>query len=310
MAVLFWAIMTSGIASAYNISIEFLVREPVMFPIGRLIPGDLSYVDTLDFGDFEPFFRFRVTGDPPPDSARLFVRFSQGGVPIFTASSRLIDIDEIRDQWLTTRELEEKGIQLETGSKREIANSLLQYVDGGYLRTGFYLLTIILSEEESYEAALGNNVGVGNLGFFAHSTTQLSLLQPLNGATLSSQPILIWSFPRSGSVEFLLEVVKGNRGDDPYAVMESANQVNTFLRETVLSQGGEFTIFTYTGSGGQRPLEAGTYFWRVTARIPTMFEGEYETVVSSIYSFDYQPPQREQWGGGGGEGEGGGRGFG
>jgi len=154
---------------------------------------------------------------------------------------------------------------------------------------------------------MGDNHGLATEGIQVYNPSQVDLIEPMDRAVLTDYPIFLWSFPRRDGVSFLLDVVAGSPDDDPSDVMEFANPSNTYASVSLdiqpWQEGGDISSHTYTGVGEERALDPdSTYFWRITARAPTMFPGDYDEITSPVYRFAYETPQGEGGGNAAGQG--------
>lgn len=294
---------------AYQVAIRFMVPDPAMFPVGRILPDNLQSASDIQFKDIDPFCEIFVSGSGP-ENATIFIQFEAESTPIFTVSSNEFEISLIKDRWVSNYELAHlEGVSLGQGSDQINSNRLFPHLDGTLLRAGIYQLTVIISTEETFGAALTNNAGIASQSIIAHNVSQIHLQQPENGAVLTSYPILLWNFPRTEGVKFIIEIVSGDPQADPWTAIESATEANRILETEIEvmqhNRGGDFSAHVFTGSGQEKPLSEGmTYFWRITAKVPTMFGDSEEEVQSAAYRFTYNPNQ----GGGGNDGSGGGSG--
>jgi len=119
---------------------------------------------------------------------------------------------------------------------------------------------------------------------------------------INENPTFVWSFPAEDGVTFRIEVVNADPDEEPVNAIEFANPQNVYadfyMQPAQWQLGGNLTSYSYTGNrtGVEdvrdftvlRQLDRDkTYFWRITARVPTMFPNEYEKVRSPVYCFDY-----------------------
>lgn len=291
------AIGLSSTAGAFDVSTGFVVADPAMFPVGRIIPDGIQDASEIQFEDIDPFFWILVSGGDPSVSAYLYVRFETNDNPIFTVSSEEFEVSVIHNRRLDNYQLARiNEIRLGQGSEQINANRLFPHMDGGMLSSGVYQLTVLLSTEDNWENALNNPLGIGSGTIVSHNVSQIHLLQPEENVSIPNYPVLVWNFPRNQGTRFFLEIVSGNPNSDPWTTMESATSANRLIdpyKEIVVEQynrGGDFTAHIYTGTGDERPMSPGsTYFWRVTAQVPTMFADSFEEVQSTVYRFTYSP---------------------
>ncbi len=287
-------------SQAYTIEVQFMSGTPMIFPVGRLVPGDFSDASDINFRDIDPFFQM-ILSDPPeiPEDLILLVRLETTSDVLFTVTSSSYDFSQFmmghpyNNQELSTT----PGLNLGQGEEVN-ANRLMPYIDGGNLRQGYYILTVVLSEHDNWDLAIGDNQGIATEGIQVYNPSQVDLIEPMDLSILTEYPIFLWSFPRREGVTFLLELVSGSPDDDPSTVMEFANPANEYASISIdiqpWQQGGDMSSYTYTGVGEERPLDLdSTYFWRITAKAPTMFPSEYEDITSPVYRFTYKEPQGE-----------------
>lgn len=288
-------------ASAYNVSVNFITENPLVFAIGPFLPGDLSNLQSIRLEDINPFFTvtFAGTGSNP---AYLWLRMSVSGDRVVFESHTErpvnVPIGTYNNQQLA---------QMFAGNMSEVdANQILGFLDGPSLRQGQYYVTVAVTDSlGDWNWVQSHNQGIGTRGFYAFNPSQVSLEQPRDGATLTNNPVFIWTFPRQAGVSFLLELVKGEAGTSAAEAMESPNPSNVYAEVEIevpeWMGAGNITTHIYTGIGEERALDAGTYFWRVTARASGVFPGDEREYASPIYTFTYNPPG----GGGIGAGQGG-----
>lgn len=310
------ALIMVGVAGAYDINMQFVVPDPSVLPIGRIIPDGVTTASDIQFSDIDPFFTIFVTGTGD-DSLYLFVNFETEGRSIFTASSNKFPIaTTVLNRWLNNHELAQvPEIRLGEGSEQLEASLMFPHMNGALLREGFYTLTVVLSHHEDWATAQIDNQGARSLPIIAHNVEQVQILSPENGVQLRTNPIFLWGFPRRLNVRMRLEVASGAPDADGWSVIESANEANRYLDTTFVinegNHGGDFGAHVYTGVGRERPLDPGlTYFWRITAVAPSMFEDYQKSVSSPVNRFSYVPGGDDGAGGGGGGGAGGGSGGG
>jgi hypothetical protein len=286
----------------------------MMFPVGRMVPGDLSNAADMAFEDFEAFFQIKLDpnladANDNPDSIFVIVRLEADGSPIFTVGSEKFPSSVLSTRgWVDNTQLARiREISLGGGGEEINANALLPFIDGGMLKTGLYTLTVVVAQSPVWDEAISDNNGITSLPIYARNNSQVALLQPSSGDQVTANPILLWSYPRSRGVNFRLKLVSGNADDDPSNAIESANIGNTFADFYIPNDGmgGDFTAYSY-GTRNERTLTPGqTYFWQITAAVMTMFPNDTQFVVSPVYVFTYTPAGRGGGGGGGGDGGGG-----
>jgi hypothetical protein len=306
--------MLANPAAAYLIDAEILDPNSMVFPVGNLLPEDFSNASEINFQDLPRIFRMRVgdNNQDDPDTLVLMVCLEvHGGDVIFTASSNAFNIRHWLVQpywprWLDNQELARApGFTIGQGEQVN-KNRLLPFISGNNLVEGMYILTVLISEEGlSWENALSNNYGIRSETMKVYNPTQISLNQPEDDGVIYGNPTFTWSCPRNPDVGFHLELVghvilRANQDwivqeedIDPSTALDFANDFTRFL-DTTFAAGpgamGELTSYPYRGTGGERPLEKGrTYFWRVTAEIPSFINEEIVEVESTPYAFSFGP---------------------
>jgi len=296
---------------AYEVEARFLSPNAMIFPVGRLLPpGALNNASEISFEDIQQIFEMRVdednNPDDDPDRVIFLIRLEEaGGDPIFTVSSSPFNIrndPQFRlGNFYTNHEL--ARIQsMGVGQGDEVnANALLPFIDGGNMREGLYILTVLLAPEGATTAEWeqyvnGGHFGISSATMRAFNPSQVTLTQPQNSSTIqTAYPVFSWRFPRNQDVNFLLELVSGDDDVDGSSALNNKNEENTYLIRTINAGrgGGELTTYSYTGTGQEKPLIIGkTYFWRVTAFPPTMFLDDAneilrDNVPSEVFSFRY-----------------------
>ncbi|NQU05621.1 MAG: hypothetical protein HQ568_05970 [Calditrichaeota bacterium] len=301
-------------AVAYLIDAEILDPNSMIFPVGDLLPDDFSSASEINFQDLPRIFRMRV-GDnvqADPDILVLMVRLEvHGGEPIFTVSSNAFDIRRYLVQpywprWLDNQELA-RAPGFTVGEGAEVnKNRLLPFISGNNLVEGMYILTVLLAEDGmSWENALSDNYGIRSETMKAYNPSQVELNLPEDNNIIYGNPTMTWSCPRNPGVAFHLELVghvmlRANEDwifqeeeIDPSTALDFVNDFTRFL-DTTFTAGpgarGELTSYPYRGTGGERPLEKGrTYFWRVTAEIPSFIDEEIVPIESTPYTFSFGP---------------------
>jgi hypothetical protein len=295
-------------AMGYQINLAWLLGDnidPLVFSVGPFIPGDISHPGDIHFGDIQPFFQLTVTDNVPadPDTLYLWIRMETGaGEPIFTVRSN--DPVDVVQNLLESHNNYQLGQNPAINLINFRAEDVMGYLDGGNIREGFYHLIVALSAETEWSNVNYNNSDIASLGILVRNPSQVRLEMPDDGASTPTNPVFMWAFPRQFGVTFNLEVVKGEPGDDPWTAMEFANPSNIYALVDVpvpeWLAGGELTAYIYTGTGQERTLDQGTYFWRVTANAPGVFPTDFHSIASQVYTFNYNPPQLGGGGGGGG----------
>ena len=307
---------------AYTIEAEILDPNAMIFPVGRMIPENLSTADDIDFQSIAAIFRMRVIDTDPDDPSILvlMIRLEVAGEqPIFTVCSepfniRTVFIERYKDRWLRNDELAHVPEFYIREGDDVSAERMLPYIEGGNMEENLYILTVLLADpnmtKDDWDTAQGgDNHGIRSATMRVRNPSQVQLVQPADNINIDSNPIFTWNFPRNPGVQFHLELVGGdarmnfNLSDaweqvedigteqDPSTALDFANETTTFLDTTFLAgEGarGEQTSYSYQGIGNERALNEGrTYFWRVTAVAPTMFSGEGVTIESVPYTFNY-----------------------
>ena len=269
-----------SVFARYDIRINYIVNNPAMFPVGPLVPGDLSDASEIEFADIQPFFIMNVTGDGP-EELRVLVRFESENGILFTVSSTVFPIRDIYGRPMNNRDLATvPSLHFGSGTEQVNANRLLPFISGDMLREGTYTLTLVMSEHDNWNDAIEDNHGLGNISVWAQNINQVNLQQPFDNSTIQNNPIFQWSFPRRAGVVFHFEL---NSGIQSYADIEIEVPPNEIF--------SDITTLAYTGTGDQRPLDPNeSYFWSVTATVPTMFQELQEEVPSPTYTFTYEPP--------------------
>ncbi|NQU04800.1 MAG: hypothetical protein HQ568_01805, partial [Calditrichaeota bacterium] len=304
-----WMLLITGIilgvslsreSLAYTIEAEIMNPNAMIFPVGGMLPGNLSTADDVDFQSIATIFRMRVTDSDTtdPDTLILMVRLEvAGGDPIFTVSSTPISVPLVLCPlgWQRNDQLATVG-PLHIGEGDDVnANQVLPYVDGGNLADNLYVLTVLLADpsmtSEDWASAENENYGIKSATTRVRNPSQVELVQPQFRDEVFSNPIFTWLFPRNPSVYFRLELASGDPDDDPSTALDFANESSLFV-DTTFSAGfaasGEQTTYGYQGTGGERPLIPGrTYFWRVTAIAPTMFYQDSVFIECTPSRFEY-----------------------
>lgn len=155
-------------ASAYDITLNWLGENPpLIFPVGRFVPGDLSEAGYVEFQNIEPFFEMTITGTGEEDILCLWVRMeSDDGGEMFAVRSRPFSIEEknIIGRTLNNQALAlDPEISLGSGGYIERAD-MLAFIDGRNVREGYYTLTVLLSDQcdqdSDWGSALASNYGL------------------------------------------------------------------------------------------------------------------------------------------------------
>ncbi|NQU06851.1 MAG: hypothetical protein HQ568_12210 [Calditrichaeota bacterium] len=292
---------------AYRIEADFLDPNAMVFQVGRMVPGDLSDASGIDFQRIAPIFWMRVSEDrnsnDDPAEAILMVRLEVAGRrPIFTVSSKPVNIRRVlipRGR-LTNQQLALIP-ELAIGHGEQVtSDQLFPYIDGGMMREGSYILTVLLADPNlrvgDWDRAISNNYGIRSALIRTRNPSQVELTRPTNNDAISSNPIFTWRFPRGPGVQFRLELVSGDPGQDPATALDFANNQTRYLDKIITLRpgvSGELTSHAFTGIGEERPLERGkTYFWRVTAIAPSMFgKGVRYPSVPYTFSFGQEIPE-------------------
>ena len=148
-------------SSAYRIQLRFLSDNPMIFPLGPLVPGDLSNASDINFEDIEAFFEMYIEREPTdsraPEDLTLLVRLETGDEILFTVTSLPFDVSPLVGRWLNNQEVSYIP-NIHLGQGKDINyNRLIPYISGGNLRQGFYIITAILSEHSDWETAQNQN---------------------------------------------------------------------------------------------------------------------------------------------------------
>ncbi|MCF7811956.1 hypothetical protein K9N50_13330 [bacterium] len=301
-------------AAAYLIDAEILDPNSMIFPVGSMLPEEFSSASEINFQDLPRIFRMRVGDNNPSDSSEAVLMVClevQGGEKIFTVSSNKFDIrrwlvDPYWPNWLDNQQLA-RAPGFTIGQGEEVnKNRLLPFISGNNMVEGMYILTVLIAEEGlSWENALDQNFGVRSETMKVYNPTQVILNQPEDDGVIYGNPTFSWSCPRNPDVGFHLELVghvilRANQDwivqeedIDPSTALDFANDFTRFLDTTFVAGPGamgELTSYPYRGTGGERPLEKGrTYFWRVTAQIPSFINEQVVEVESTPYAFSFGP---------------------
>jgi len=297
----------------YSIQMNFMVDNPIMFPVGRILPDNMSNLGDIEFEDINPFFQITCSGDDNGEEVYLHVRLSGDGEEIFTASSEQFPVSILLGRTLSNYDLARiPEINLGNDGGGSIANRIMQYISGNWLREGVYSISAFISLHPDFISAASDNLGSSSLSFYAQTTNQITLLNPLSGEQIETYPRFQWSFPRREGVIFTLRVVAGQADVDPNDGFSSLDPDDVYAEIDIPvrpgQEGGDMSYYGYSGISPERALEPNrTYFWQVEAAVTTMFEGETEPVLSPAESFLYAPPGNGgSIGGIGGEDNGGG----
>ncbi len=306
--VLLLAVLLAGLSGSaqaqYTLTLNFMVDDPVMFPLGRIIPANMTNLNQIEFKDINPFFTLRTDGLDNQEEVRLHVQFETEGEAIFTISSELFPISVILGRTLSNYDLARiPEIRLGEDAGESVARRIMSKISGGWLQEGIYTIRVILSPHESWNAALTDNLGAGQTSFFSQNVSQITPLSPSEKQTVQNYPSFQWSYPRRRGVNFHLIVIPGSvemdasEGFDAYKPEDAVVDVHIPVR--VGQEGGDVTYYAYSGVYPEKALEPNqVYFWKVTAAVATMFENDSTIVESPEQTFFYQPPG--QYGGSGG----------
>lgn len=295
-------------AQAYQVDVRLTTAEGMMFPIGRLLPsGGFNDANDVSFGELQSIFELKIEDDvnkPADEMARIFVRMEiisgNDRQTIFTVSSKPANIATLKNRWMNNIQLANHP-ELNMGDRGEVQpRRVLGVVDGQYLREGMYAISVAIVPKDAILELWPEggrpliNYGMKSAVMKIRNPNQVTLLQPIDGEIVATNPIFGWSFPRSTGVEFNLKLVTAAEGANPSTALDFATEENTFLDTTfVLPPGvsGETTTFNYIGVGNQRPLERNlTYYWRVLASVPVVMGGYKIPVESPAYAFSYGDP--------------------
>lgn len=269
----------------YTIALNFMAENPVMFPVGSILPDDFSDASEIEFQDIDPFFTIFVSGEGP-DRLYMLVRLEKEGRSIFTVNSDLFDINSILNRDLNNLELARLDeIRLGGGSNQISAENILPYIDANLLSDGLYLLKVILSKHSDWETAETDNHGSAVLPIQAVNRNEVRLENPPNQDVLRNNPVFQWSFPRREGVVFRLLVTSDVEVYADVAIPMDQNAA------------GDVTTYVY-GTNNERPLDYRTYYWQVEANVSTMFENDPVDIHSPAFQFTYEQPGNK----GGGEG--------
>ncbi|MCF7810005.1 hypothetical protein K9N50_03355 [bacterium] len=303
-------LLISTSLQAYQIDLEFLSGNPMVFPIGSFIQGNMSDVKDIDFNDFEPFFTIEVIADDndaPNEELYLLIQMqAQDGANLFTVVSAQFDIDQILGRSINNQALGYDPIYIGTrGNTQMGARQLMtNYLNGQELREGFYTLSVVLSDVSRWEDAIqaDHKRGMISKSINVYNLNQVDLIEPMDGTIINENPTFIWSFPAEEGVTFRVEVVNADPDEEPVNAIEFASgqsvYADFYMKPAQWQLGGNLTSYSYTGNKtgveeirdfvALKQLEKGkTYFWRITAKAPTMFPGEFSEYRSSVYSFNY-----------------------
>ena len=126
---------------AYQIDLEFLSGNPMVFHIGSFIHGDLSKSSDINFDEFEPFFTIEVTADNednPPENLILLIRMqAQDDDVLFTVRSNPFDITYLLGRPIDNQALNfVPNIGLGAGNNAQIdgRHLMTNYLNGQNLR--------------------------------------------------------------------------------------------------------------------------------------------------------------------------------
>lgn len=315
-------LITSSL-QAYQIDIEFLSGNPMVFQIGSMIKGDMSDGRDVNFNNFEPFFTIEVTTEEADAnrSTDLFLLIqmqAQDGTVLFTVVSAQFDIDQILGRPINNQELGFPPIKIGSrGNPQMSARQLMdKYLNGQELREGYYTLSVVLSDVSSWQNAIqpGHKRGMISKSLVIYNPNQVDLIEPMDGITVNENPTFTWSFPTEEGVKFRIELVTADPDELPAIAIEFASgqsiYADFYLQPAPWQIGGNLTSYSYTGNKtgvediqdfvALKQLEKDkTYFWRITARVPTMFPNEFAEYRSLVYSFNYSSASSNTGGGGG-----------
>ncbi|NQU05611.1 MAG: hypothetical protein HQ568_05920 [Calditrichaeota bacterium] len=296
---------------AYQVNIEFLAGEPMIFSIGSFIQGDMSEASDINFDAFEPFFTIEVTAeddDNPPENLILLIRMqAQDGDVLFTVRSDPFDITHILGRPIDNQALNFiPNIGLGRGNNAQIdgRHLMTNYLNGQNFREGFYTFSVLLSDSRDWDTAISpdHNRGIASKSLHVFNPSNVDLIEPMDRVVINENPTFVWSFPAEEGVTFHIEMANADPDEEPVNAIEFANPQNIYadfyMKPAQWQLGGNLTSYSYTGNrtGVEEVLDFTTlrqldsdktYFWRITARVPTMFPNEYEEIRSPVYSFDY-----------------------
>jgi len=295
-------------AHSYQLDVRLTTQEGMMFPIGRLLPsGGFNDANDVSFSALRPIFEMEIKDDnnkPAGEMARIFVRMEiitgNDRYTVFTVSSKPADMSTLLNRWMDNIQLANHPT-LAMGDHGEVQpRRVLSMVDGQFLREGMYAISVAIvpANASLVEWPEGGrpfkDYGMKSAVMKIRNPNQVSLLQPINGEIVATNPIFGWSFPRAGGVAFNLKLVSAPDGANPSTALDFATDETIFMDTTfTLMPGasGETTTLNYTGTGNQRPLERNlTYYWRIIAKVPVMMGGYPIEIESPAYAFSYGDP--------------------
>lgn len=294
--------ITSSPLQAYNIELEFLSDNPMIFRLGSILPGDISKASEINFEEIGAFFRMYITAEeddhPQADRLILFIRLETEDDVLFTVRSQPFDISLILDNPISNQDLNyisDIGFGSEGTAQIRGKHLMSNYVNGGNLREGFYILTLLLSDSQDWETAkrADHNRGMVSRSILVYNPSQVDIIEPMDQAVINNDhPTFAWLFPVARGVVFNLNLVKADETNNPNVALEPEYPwifASLDIPVADWQAGGFLSSHSYTGTLNEKPLESGTYFWVITAKVPTMFPEEYREVRSPVYSFVYAP---------------------
>jgi len=287
---------------AYDIRLEFLSDNPMIFRLGSILPDDLSESSEIKFEEIDAFFQIFVTAgendNPQTDRLFLHIRLEKDNDVLFTVRSQPFDISLILDRNISNQDLNyipNIGFDHDGNTKVRGKYLMSKYVDGGNLSEGFYILTLLLSDSQDWQTAKGkdHNRGMVSRSILIYNPSQVDLIEPINQAIINDDhPTFSWLFPVNKGIIFNLNLVKADSTNTPNSALEPEYPwifTSIDLPVADWQVGGFLSSHSYTGILNEKPLEPGTYYWVITAKVPTMFPDQYKEVLSPIYSFVYSP---------------------
>ncbi|MDP8241349.1 MAG: hypothetical protein P9X24_19855 [Candidatus Hatepunaea meridiana] len=292
--VLLLTLCMMNVSSAYQIQLRFLSDNPMLFPIGPFIPGDLSNASDINFEDFEAFFEMYVEQEEAdssaPDELTLLVRLQNEDNIVFTVSSLSFDISPLIGRWLNNQELNYVP-NIHIGQGEDVNyNSIMPYINGGNIRQGFYIMTLVISEHNDWETAYDQNWGIVSKTVQVFNPSQVDIYEPLDEESVDQNPFFEFSFPIQSGVVLHLNLAVTDENTSHEDGFELINENNIYasvdLPITEQHYGSNVFSFSYADLAGVQPLDLfRTYFWQITAGAPSMFPNEMESIHSPIYTF-------------------------
>lgn len=304
-----------GQASAYDIQLRYEVEDAVIFPVAKFVPDDLTNFSDLDLSDSPFFFTMTITGPANDDSRHsLWIRMECNGDPIVTAGYRPVLMSTISEPTPGKSTTNSEFETLELRSMFKEVGDVKAFLDGDWLRAGTYHLFVILSDATTWEGAWAsrNDLGWNAATAVAENTVNLELELPADQEEIASNPTFEWTFPLRKAMRFYFDLVSGDPNEPAESAMSRAVRADYFATGYQIpgvAVNGNRGSFTYTGGFPNRQLIGGlTYFWRITARVATVFPGDSIDVVSVVHKFSYAANQNnpDGLGGNGGGGDEGG----